>query len=110
MSDYLAKRMAKITKKRKRTPDILLALERPQKKQKSPSIDAKLDKQLLESKENYRILHNRYTRTQSFLEGLDSTSEDLTAKVDQLDYVLEDGRGAIFKMKQQLKELLEKKE
>lgn len=40
-------------KKSKKTPDILMALEHPQKKQKQSSEDAKLHKQLLESKASY---------------------------------------------------------
>lgn len=107
MSDYLTRRLAEMEKKRKKTPDILMALEHPPKIQKQPSEDTTLHKQLLESKTNYRKLHNIYTRTQKVLEGYTSAPENLTAKLNQLDLVLDDGRGAIIKMKQQLKELSE---
>lgn len=110
MSDYLTRRMAEREKKRKKTPDILMALERSQEKQQQPFEDTTLHKQLLESKTNYRKLHNIYTRTQKVLEGYTSAPENLTAKLNQLDLVLDDGRGAIIKMKQQLKELLKEKD
>ena len=107
MSDYLARRMAEIEKKSDETPDILMALEHPQNKQEQPADDTNLKKQLSEYKTNYLELHNIYTRTQNVLEEYNSISGELTAEVHELDQALDDGRGAIIKMKQVLKELLE---